>query len=73
MELFYKLFEYSTDFNNFVIFETENIVASMQNSEYIEDILTINKWKEKQKEVTNEIIKIFESNLWSDNCYRYKL
>ena len=75
---FEKIFEYKRQFNNFIIFEKENVVASIEYENIIignhvkKPILIVNKWKNDDKETENKIINIFNWDGWSDNG-RYRL
>lgn len=67
-----KIFKYETKFNNFELLENDNLTAMIDHRNGM-NILRINKWEEKEKFITEEIIKIFNWDGWSNNCLRYKL
>ena len=71
---FKKIFKHETKFADFLILEQENLIATIghkEDDEYID--ISINKWNEKQNDITEKIVELFEWKGWSDNNLRYKL
>ncbi|MDY0986012.1 hypothetical protein SOM12_01180 [Flavobacterium sp. CFBP9031] len=70
-------FNFKTSFDKITILEKNDAIAFIDYTEhdYSSEFysLTINKWEEKQKDITEKIVEIFEWKGWSDNTNRFKL
>jgi len=72
MELFKKLFKYATKYQDFELYENDNVIAAIHYGNGM-NLLTVNKWEENDKKITKEIEKVFKWKGWSNNNYRNKL
>ncbi|ABQ07685.1 hypothetical protein [Flavobacterium johnsoniae] len=74
IDLIVSYFDYNTSFDKITFLESNDTIASIYNDESSDyNLLEINKWTEKQKEITEKAINIFDWNGWSDNSHRFKL
>ncbi|WP_338840124.1 hypothetical protein [Flavobacterium ginsenosidimutans] len=70
-------YDFKTSFDKITILEKNDTIAFIDYTEhdYSSEFysLTINKWTEKQKDITEKVVEIFEWKGWSDNTSRFKL
>jgi len=70
-------FDFKTSFDKITILERNDAIAFIDYTEhdYSSEFysLTVNKWTEKQKDITDKVVEIFEWKGWSVNTNRFKL